>query len=175
MAVRVQGLRGETPAELQVSLRAITPADEPFLREVYASTRDAEMALVDWDVATKQQFLDQQFHAQSVHYATNHRGADFDLIVVGGEPIGRLYAHRGDDEIHLLDIAILAAHRNAGVGTRLVRELMDEAECAGLPLRLHVEMFNQQAVRLYSRLGFSPVEERGLYLLMEWNPAGGKS
>jgi ribosomal protein S18 acetylase RimI-like enzyme len=157
------------PAELQVSLRAITAADEPFVRDVYASTRDAEMAQVDWDDATKQQFLDQQFHAQSVHYATNHRGADFNLIVVDGQPIGRHYVHRGTEEIHLLDIAILAAHRNAGVGTRLVRDLMDEAAAAGLPLRLHVEMFNDGARRLYDRFGFRPVEQRGVYILMEWN------
>jgi ribosomal protein S18 acetylase RimI-like enzyme len=168
-------VQGAVLRDRHVSLRTVTPADAAFVREVYASTRDGEMALVDWDDAAKQQFLDQQFRAQSEHWAINHGGADFDLILVDGDPIGRLYVERSDEEIHLLDIAVLAAHRDSGVGTRLVRELMDEAERAGLPLRLHVEMFNDGARRLYDRLGFTPVAERGLYVLMEWNPAGGKS
>jgi ribosomal protein S18 acetylase RimI-like enzyme len=164
-----EGPCSSTPTHTNVSLRAITPDDEPFVRDVYASTRDAELAMVDWDDDTKQRFVDQQFHAQSVHYAANHAGADFDLIVVDGEPIGRLYVHRGDEELHLLDIAVLAAHRNRGIGTMLVRDLTEEAAVAGLPLRLHVEMFNGGARRLYDRFGFRPVEQRGVYILMEWN------
>lgn len=153
---------------MKVSLRTITPADEPFVRAVYASTRDAELAMVDWDEVRKAGFLDFQYRAQVAHYAANHEGADLDLILVDGEPVGRLYVHRSSEEIHLLDIAVLAAHRNRGVGTVLVRRLMDEAAAARLPLRLHVEMFNDGARRLYDRLGFRPVEERGVYILMEW-------
>jgi len=156
---------------MKVSLRTITPGDDAFVREVYASTRDAELALVDWSDSRKQEFLDFQYRAQSAHYADNHEGADLDLILVDGEPVGRLYVHRSDEEIHLLDVAVLAEHRNRGVGTLLVRRLMDEAAAAGLPLRLHVEMFNSGARRLYDRLGFRPVEERGLYILMEWRKA----
>ena len=47
-----------------ITLRAVAPEDEPFLAELYASTRADEMALVDWDAATKQAFLRQQFEAQ---------------------------------------------------------------------------------------------------------------
>ena len=153
-----------------VSLRAVSPADEPFVREVFASTRDAELALVDWDEPTKQAFIDQQFHAQNVHYATHHADGRFDLVVVDGEPVGRLYVRRTRDELMLLDIAVLAAHRNRGVGTVLVRQLMDEAAQTRRRLTLHVEIFNDSARRLYDRLGFVPVEQRGLYTLMEWIP-----
>lgn len=157
-----------TAVGLHVSLRTVTPADRPLLREIYASTRDAELAMVDWDEATKQAFIDHQFHAQNVHYETNWAGSDVDLVLLDGEPVGRLYVKRSDDEIMLLDIAVLASHRNHGVGTQLVEELMDEAARSGRRLRLHVEMFNQGARRLYDRLGFVPVEERGVYILMEW-------
>lgn len=154
---------------MKVSLRMIAPEDELFVRDVYASTRDAEMAMVPWDDARKREFLDFQHRAQEAHYAANHEGADLDLILVDGEPVGRLYVHRSAEEIHLLDIAVLAPRRNRGVGTLLVRRLMDEAAAAHLPLRLHVEMFNDGARRLYDRLGFRPIEERGLYILMEWS------
>jgi ribosomal protein S18 acetylase RimI-like enzyme len=175
VAVEVREQVDGSPADSQVSLRIITPDDESFVREVYASTRDAEMAIVDWDDATKAAFIDQQFRAQSVHYGTNYPDGRFDLVLVDGEPIGRLYVQRTAEQVMLLDIAILAAHRNRGVGTRLVRELMAEAAQSGRPLRLHVEMFNHGARRLYDRLGFVPVEERGLYVLMEWIPERGQA
>lgn len=168
MAVQITDPQERHQAGPKVSLRTITPDDKPFLREVYASTREAELALVPWDDATKQVFIDHQFHAQNVHYDTNHPDADFDLILVDGEAVGRLYVRRSADEIMLLDIAVLAAHRNCGVGRLLVEELMAEAAESNRPLRLHVEMFNAGARRLYDRLGFVPLEDRGVYVLMEW-------
>ena len=37
-------------------------------------------------------------------------------------------------------------------------DLLDEAQAAALPVRIHVEQFNP-AMRLYLRLGFEPIEE----------------
>jgi hypothetical protein len=39
---------------------------------------------------------------------------------------------------------------------------------AGKPLRIHVEGFNP-ALRLYERLGFRQIEDKGVYLFMEWS------
>jgi len=153
---------------LNLSLRAVTSQDEQLLRAIYASTRDDELALVDWDEATKAAFLDQQFRAQHVHYTGNYPPEDLQVIEVDGEPVGRLYVGRSDAQVSLLDIAVLPPFRNRGIGTGLVRALMDEAGTTERPLRLHVEMFNEGARRLYDRLGFRPIETQGVYVLMEW-------
>ncbi|HEV7678740.1 MAG TPA: GNAT family N-acetyltransferase [Candidatus Dormibacteraeota bacterium] len=152
-----------------VSLRTITAADDAFVREVYAGTRDAEMAMVDWHDAAKQQFLDMQWRAQSMHYDTNHPGADRCLILVDGVPAGRLYVDRTTEQIHLLDIALLAPHRSQGIGTRLLLDLMDEARREHRALRCHVERFNR-AWGLYQRLGFRPIADAGMYAYLEWIP-----
>jgi ribosomal protein S18 acetylase RimI-like enzyme len=47
---------------------------------------------------------------------------------------------------------------------------MAEGEASNRPLTIHVEVYNP-AMRLYERLGFRPIEERGPYLLMEWRPS----
>ena len=60
-------------------------------------------------------------------------------------------------------------HRNTGIGTSLLTELLAEAERAKKPVRIHVEQFNP-ARRLYDRLGFSQIADRGVYLLLEWEP-----
>ena len=59
------------------------------------------------------------------------------------------------------------AYCNRGIGTTLLRGLQSEAAAAGKPLRIHVERFNP-ALSLYHRLGFRQMDDRGVYLFMEW-------
>ncbi|MFQ5935563.1 MAG: GNAT family N-acetyltransferase [Acidiferrobacterales bacterium] len=152
-----------------VTLRPIGPDDEAFLCALYASTRAAEMAMVDWDDNQKRIFLEMQFNTQHKFYQEHFANAAFLVIETNGEAIGRLYVDRRDDEIRLLDIALLPQYRNGGLGGALMQELLDEAAAAGKPLRLHVESFNP-AQRLYERLGFAKLETNGVYELMEWRP-----
>ncbi|HEV2757228.1 MAG TPA: GNAT family N-acetyltransferase [Actinomycetota bacterium] len=153
-----------------VELRPAEPADEPFLRDVYASARADELERVPWSDEQKRAFTDQQFTAQDSYYREHYEGATYDVILVDGERAGRLYVARWPEEIRIMDITILPEFRGAGAGTRLLEELQAEARTGGKSLSIHVEGFNP-AMRLYERLGFRPVEERGAYVFMEWRPA----
>jgi ribosomal protein S18 acetylase RimI-like enzyme len=152
-----------------VTLRPAGPADEPFLLAVYASTRADELTLVEWSDAEKDAFVLQQFTAQTAHYR-EYENATFDVIEVDGEPAGRLYVARWEHELRIMDVALLPERRGAGVATLLLGELLAEAAEAGKKVSIHVEVGNP-ARRLYERLGFAPVEERGVYVLMEATPA----
>jgi ribosomal protein S18 acetylase RimI-like enzyme len=149
-------------------LRPATDADRDFLLSVYASTREEELAQVSWEEGAREAFLEHQFSAQDHHYRANYPGATFDVIEVDGEPAGRLYVHRGPDEIRIMDIALAPAFRGRGIGTGLLRELMEEAAGSGRSLSIHVEL-NNPARRLYERLGFVPGGEHGVYVLMRWD------
>lgn len=154
----------------RVTFRPIAPDDMDFLLRVYRSTREEELAMVvDWTDEQKDAFVRHQFEAQSVWYRDHYGGAQFDVVLVDGVPAGRLYVHRREREIRLVDITLLPEFRQGGVGTSLLRDLLAEGEVAGKPVTIHVEVFNP-AMRLYERLGFSPIEERGPYRLMEWKP-----
>ena len=148
-------------------LRPATPEDEQFLRAVYAATRADELALVQWSDAQKRAFTDMQFAAQDADYRQNYPDAQYSIIEVQGVPVGRLYVDRCSKEIRIIDIALLPEHRRAGIGTKLLRELQDEACEAGKTLTIHVEKFNP-ALSLYHRLGFQQVEDKGVYLFLEW-------
>jgi len=142
-----------------------------LLFRIYRSTREEELALVvDWSDEQKDAFVRQQFNAQHAWYQEHYLGAEFQVILVDGVPAGRLYVHRRPAEIRLVDIAFLPEHRNGGLGTSILRDLLAEGEAAGKPVTIHVEVYNP-AMRLYERLGFRPIEERGPYLLMEWRPS----
>jgi len=150
-------------------LRPAGADDRAFLLRVYASTREEELGLVDWSDEQKAAFVLQQFEAQDEHYREHYDPATFDVIEVDGEPAGRLYVARWEDEIRIIDIALLPGYRGRGIGTALLKALLDEAAAARKRLSIHVEL-NNPARRLYERLGFAPVEGRGVYVLMEARP-----
>lgn len=151
---------------MNVTLRPIRPDDEMFLSHVYASTRLDELAVTDWTDEQKAAFFQMQFVAQHKFYQDNYPDTDFLLILQDGTPIGRLYVARWKEEIRIVDIALLPAYRGTGVGTTILRDLLAEADAAGKPVRIHVERENP-ALRLYQKLGFVMIEDKGVYLFME--------
>ena len=158
------------PADSSLRLRAITPPDISFLARVYASSRAEELAITDWSDEQKEIFCRRQFDAQATYYAANYPDASFQIIERDGEPIGRLYVARWEKEIRIVDITLLPEFRGSGIGTKLLRELQEEARAAGKTLTIHVERFNR-ALTLYQRLGFREIEDKGVYLLMRWQEA----
>ena len=153
-----------------ISFRPIRPDDQALLSRIYASTREDELAVVDWTEEQKTAFLQMQFAAQHKFYMENFASAEFLIIEQKANALGRLYVDRRDDEIRLIDIALLPEYRNRGIGGRLLRDLLAEGERAGKPVRIHVERENP-AMRLYRRLGFEAIDEHGVYWLMEWKPS----
>ena len=152
-----------------VAVRPVTSDDRDLLIRVYASTREEELAPVPWTDAEKAAFIAQQFEAQDRHYREHYAGASLDVVDWDGAPAGRLYVARWSDEIRIIDIALLPEFRGRGIGTRLLCGLLDEAARARRRLSIHVEKHNP-ALRLYARLGFAPVADEGVYLLMEATP-----
>ncbi|HEX8104175.1 MAG TPA: GNAT family N-acetyltransferase [Solirubrobacteraceae bacterium] len=155
---------------MEVALRPATAADEPFLARVYAGTREEELAPLPWPAEAKAAFVAQQFAAQSAHYAQHYPGMSADVVLIDGEPAGRLLVDRWEREIRIVDISLLPAARGRGAGELLLRRLVDEAATAGKRLSIHVER-NNRAMSLYERLGFRSVGEEGVYLRMEWDPS----
>jgi ribosomal protein S18 acetylase RimI-like enzyme len=154
-----------------LTFRRITAADEPFLFRLYASTRTEELAPLQWPEAQKAAFLDSQARAQHTDYQRNYADADWLVIAHGDAEIGRLYLERRDNNSthHIIDIAFLPQWRGHGLGGALLRDLLDEAACAGKAMSIYVEKANP-AMRLYERLGFTKVEEQGVYDLMRCAP-----
>jgi GNAT superfamily N-acetyltransferase len=132
--------------------------------------RAEEMKLAGFDGAQQAAFIDMQFQAQHADYRRRFPDANFSVVLHEGEPVGRLYVARSADEIRILDVTILAAHRNAGIGTALITELLAEAREAKRPVRIYVDS-HCPAMRLFERLGFSKIAEQSLISLLEWRPS----
>ena len=82
-----------------------------------------------------------------------------------------MYVLRDPTELKIIDIALLPEFRRAGIGSKLLTQLLVEAAITGVPVRIYVEVFNP-AMRLYERLGFVRIASTGVYYQMEWRPPG---
>lgn len=152
-----------------VTFRPVTAHDERLLVRVYASTRLEELALTNWDEAQRDAFLRMQFAAQQAHYRQTYPDAEHLIILLDTESVGRLYVAEIEAEIRIVDVTILPEHRNAGIGTAIIKQLMEEAATIGKPLRIYVESFNPSLL-LFERLGFVKVDESGYSFLLAWQP-----
>ena len=75
--------------------------------------------------------------------------------------------HRDEDFVYLDDLSVAEGCRNKGIGTKLIHAAEKYAEEIGLSkIVLHVEKANEDAYRLYSRLGYSVDADEGSRIRM---------
>jgi ribosomal protein S18 acetylase RimI-like enzyme len=160
-------------AALGISCRPVRGEDEDFLRALFVSTRDQEVAQTGWPIEVQRDFLAQQFDAQSRHYTAYYPHAERLVIERGGAAVGRLYIDDNAGSLHLIDIALLPQHRGIGIGTAILSDLVRHAQDRAIKILAYVEKHNP-ARGLYGRAGFSMVRDEGVYDLIEWNPRAGR-
>lgn len=153
-----------------ISLRGALDSDLPYLRQLYAGTREAEMAQVPWPPATKRAFLDQQFALQHAHYVANFPGAQFLVVQRVEAPLGRYYLYRDEEDFLIVDISLDRHAQGQGIGSALIKRTQMMAAGQGRGMRLSVRVDNVAARRLYERLGFrpGPRDAHGMHLRMRW-------
>lgn len=152
-----------------VSLRAVEEGDYPFLRALYRSTRDPELALTGWSEEDKRAFADSQFTLQDRFYREHYPGTAFLVVERAGEAVGRLYVDAPPGELRLMDIALVPGARRGGLGTALVSWVVAWADREARRVTLHVEA-NNPARRLYARHGFVDEAVEGPYVRMRRDP-----
>lgn len=153
----------------KMNLRPERDDDRDFRYRLFCGSRQPELALA-LPPAVFEEVMRHQFQAQTASYRAQFPHARFDIVELGGWPIGRIVVDRPGSAIHIVDQAIVPEQRNKGIGTAIMRALMGEAAEAGLPVRLKVASQNDPSIRLYQRLGFVPIDIVPLYIEMEWRP-----
>lgn len=152
-----------------VRVRRIMDGDLGFLCDLYATTRAEELAASGWPQQARQEFLAQQFQFQHRYYQAHYGDADFLLLLLHGQPVGRLYWREHGTQATLIDLSLLPAHRGLGLGTALLEILAAHADSLRQSISLHVEPSNP-ARRLYERFGFTTMATYGVYLKMRRPP-----
>lgn len=148
------------PAADALELRLAAESD---FERVFAITMETMRAYVEatwgvWDDAEHRSRIRATFDLST------HR-----LVHVDGQLAGLLAVEEHPDHVQLLKVFLLPPFQGRGTGTRLVRQVMAQADAQGRSLRLCVLRVNP-AQRLYLRLGFVITDETPERLYMEWRP-----
>lgn len=151
---------------MPVASRPVLAADRPFLLDLYIATRADEFSALGWRADALRLFLEQQYVVREAGWGLSAPDADDRVLVLDGRPVGRLVIDRRADGIRIVDVAVVPAEQGRGAGASVLRHVLEEADAARVPVTLHVVATNP-ALRLYERLGFVPVSEDGIHVLME--------
>lgn len=149
-----------------ISLRPAGAADKPFLFELFS--QNPEYAFLP--PVLRDQLLQMQFSAQGSAYKCQFSDSGYQIVLRDGDPVGKIWIARRENDFYLVDIAILANARGKGIGSELLRRLQEEARIAGKPIRSSVSRFNSGSLRFHQRLGFIASDESEMTFSMTWNP-----
>jgi len=148
------------------ALRPGRREDEPLLFALHREAmRDYVSQTWGWDE-----------HWQRVHFLKAYVPANHAVIVRrepraarGEEPIvGRICLTRHWRRLFLRDVELAAGERNRGLGTAIVRAVLELARNEHRAVELLVLKCNP-AQRLYARLGFVVIVDDGARLTMRWS------
>lgn len=148
--------------------RPASAEDEGLVYTVFSSTwQDAVAAMPN--PALGQHFLRIQYTAQERRFRTRYPDLERWVMMIGEEPVGRLYLQHSPTALHLVDLTLLPEYRGQGIGRALVAELMAEATEQGVPLRMRLGR-THDAIRQAMRIGFRVVAEDDVETRLEWTP-----
>ena len=94
--------------------------------------------------------------------------APHDVILCDDVRCGYLCAEDRDDNIHVRELVVDPDYQGQGIGTYILRDVIERAIARGVPVLLATHQLNR-AVNLYRRLGFRESGRTNSHILMEWN------
>lgn len=152
-------------------LRPEQDDDDAFRFVLFCHSRPAELGRLQIEPAAYEQLMRFQYRAQTMSYRTAFPAARFDIVELDGAPIGRIVIDRSGRHIEIIDWAITPQMRGRGIGTAMMRAVLEEARQASRQVRLRVASGNDAALRLYLRLGFEPVATIPFHTELAWSGA----
>ena len=138
-------------------LTAATDADKPWLDQL---RRDAYRDLFDatwggWDEERHQR-----------HFAETWRAGHISIISVNGQQVGILQLIERPDSLEVGEIQIRPEHQNAGLGSRVLSDVLEHARQQYKPVTLYLGLKNTRAFELYKRLGFAETGRSDTHIYM---------
>jgi ribosomal protein S18 acetylase RimI-like enzyme len=128
---------------MHITLRPATAGDLPCVRRLYLDTmREVTERVLAWDQTKQAASFDARFVPAEVW-----------IVLLDGTDIGWMQVAERDGEFVLKQFFIDPRFQRRGIGTRLLRDLIERAERAGKAITLGVVKGNP-ARSLYERHGF---------------------
>lgn len=152
-----------------IESRKANERDEPFVYDVYTSSRVVEISAWGWKEDENTDFLKMQFEMRQKSYELMYPNLESRIIERNGESIGTMLISQNGSAILLVDITILPNYQNQGIGRLMIRKLQEQARKTKRPIRLST-LHTNRAQQLYLHLGFQVIDQNDMYVMMKWTP-----
>jgi ribosomal protein S18 acetylase RimI-like enzyme len=140
---------------MMITLRQARSADYPFALHLYVQTiKPLAVAWVDW--------VDEEQEAQ---FANLWRPDDTKIVTLNGAEIGWVEFRQTGNEVFLKQLYIAPAHQRRGIGTQVLRVLLEKQRETAKSMALFV-LKNNPAFRFYEQNDFKVVHETHSTLVM---------
>lgn len=143
---------------MEVTKRPAQESDTGFAREVHhrAYREVVERQFGPW--------LEEQ---QDRYFETAWTPATFEIVLCDGAACGYVCIEDRDSDIHVREFVLMPEYQKRGVGSSLLREVMERARARQVPVRPGTPHANR-ALGLYRKLGFSEIGRTETHTLLEW-------
>jgi GNAT superfamily N-acetyltransferase len=152
---------------IDYSLIKLIRADETHKEFCYQVKKAAEgeyiTLMFGWD-----ENVQRDFHAK------DWQRRKPDIITYDGRPIGTIATSDGEDCVEIGQFFILPDYQNKGIGTHLLKNILDGADESGKDVTLRF-LKNNPVKSLYIRNGFRVVHTDEILYYMERKPGGGNN
>jgi N-acetylglutamate synthase-like GNAT family acetyltransferase len=152
---------------IDYSLIKLIPADETYMEFSYQVKKEAEGEYIThmfgWD-----EEIQRDFHAKAWQEQKP------DIITYDGKVIGTIAIIESEDCIEIGQFFILPDYQNKGIGTPLLKDILNKADslCKNVKLKF---LKNNPVKSLYVRNGFRVVDTSEILHYMERKSRGGNS
>jgi ribosomal protein S18 acetylase RimI-like enzyme len=148
---------------INFSLVKIIPADEPHYEFIYRVKKEAYGEYITqvwgWDEDKQREFFAQDWQELKPS-----------VILYNNEPIGTICVSTSDGNLNIERFYILPEYQNKGIGSYLVKRLLEKADKQNLIAKLCVLKINP-AISLYRRHGYEIIDEDEIMYHMERKPS----
>ena len=150
-----------------ITLVPIVPEHKELVYDLFRDIHPELTGIQGMAEGQLEDLLRLQFDMRQAQFGELYPNAERSLIVLDGVPIGYVYTDTGDD-IRVIEIGVLKHYRRNGIGSYIIRTLIDKANAEGKNISLQVLWFNHSACQFYQKLGFTLIHNNGIAYEMKY-------
>lgn len=156
--------------EKVISFCPITLDHKDFLLQLFKECRP-DLAFIDGiNEKQKDAIIFQQFAIEQEQLNKMYPNAEFNIVMLNEETIGRFYVYHGKESDHIIEIGLLESYRGLGIGKKIMDKAIENAVEKKKTVSLQVAWFNRNAYLFYEKLGFNLIEDKIIFQKMEYTP-----
>ena len=141
---------------MECRLRPAAESDREFLYDVYCQTmRGSVETTWGWDEAWQRRDFERRFETCQTF-----------VIESESRTVGGLFIEPHPGSIDIVELQVLPGYQGMGIGTEIIKRLLEQAVRDDLDVTLSVVGVNTRARRLYERLGFVVAGSEGPFIRM---------